>query len=190
MAAVLSIASCSFWGDNAMVIFALRKSALSWTQVFGWMIFERKSALTKSQRWVFPLFFQVILKRVKLKVFPVFVWICRSGLFDHFVHLKKGCFDWSIFGSSFLLFAVSPSGYETKSFVHRVRLDWHEFISGGKVWNSTQTSIFALFAPWTSSWIRKMFSTLRFHRKNRGRLKSCDISIFLISMLRNTCAWK
>ncbi len=103
MAAVLSIASCSFWGDNAMVIFALRKSALNvsiWLSGF---------ALRESLRWPkvsveFPLFFQVILKRVKLKVFPVFVWICRSGLFDHFVHLKKGCFDWSISGSSFLLF--------------------------------------------------------------------------------------
>ena len=137
MAAVLSIASCSFWGDNAMVAFALRKSALSWTQVFGWMVLRWEKVCVDKVSVEFPLFFQVILKRVKLKVFPVFVWICRSGLFDHFVHLKKGCFDWSISGSSFLLFAVSPSGYETKSFVHRVRLDWHEFISGGKVWNST-----------------------------------------------------
>ena len=70
MAAVLSIASCSFWGDNAMVIFALRKSALN---ASIWLNgFERKSALTKVSV-EFPLFFQVILKRVKLKVFPVFV---------------------------------------------------------------------------------------------------------------------
>ena len=138
MAAVLSIASCSFWGDNAMVIFALRKSALSWTQVFGWMVLrwekvcvDQKSALSflsffrwfwKGLNWRFSRFLFEFVGQVYLTI--LFTW-------------KKGCFDWSIFGSSFLLFAVSPSGYETKSFVHRVRLDWHEFISGGKVWNST-----------------------------------------------------
>ena len=136
MAAVLSIASCSFWGDNAMVAFW---ESLRWVErkyLVEWFCVERKSALTKSQRWVssfFRWFWKGLNWRFSRFLFEFVGQVYLTILFTW----KKGCFDWSISGSSFLLFAVSPSGYETKSFVHRVRLDWHEFISGGKVWNST-----------------------------------------------------